>query len=152
MGAGSKEADKFGCACGFASFCAFHATRRFVFEKSCAREARSGKVYREGPGLCREEKGVTVFFGGDMETAFFHFCLSSLHINLGKLQYHLLINQRVSTRSNHISKNFSPLRPVTVVLHITITMIIVLLRPSYFHKTCFGEGVHWKLNETRRAS
>lgn len=71
MGAGSKEADKFGCACGFASLCAFHATRRFVFEKSCAREARSGKVYREGPGLCREEKGVTVFLGVIWRLRFF---------------------------------------------------------------------------------
>lgn len=58
MGTGSEEADKFGCACGFASLYPFHATKGFVFERNCARETRSGKVYREDTGLCREEKGV----------------------------------------------------------------------------------------------
>lgn len=60
MGAGSKEADKSGCARGFAPVCAFHAARGFVFKRSCARETGSGKVYRESPGLCREQKGVSV--------------------------------------------------------------------------------------------
>lgn len=81
MGARSEEADKFGCPSGFASLYPFHATKKFVFERSCARETRSGKVYRESTGLCREEKGVNVFPLGElgMNIAFFISILSSLH-------------------------------------------------------------------------